>query len=92
MTDTEAAYIREYLDENPRHLHAAFAVHRAWSGVREEVYRRFLEHLRNRVEERLAAEMPETREDLQVGCHYEGAKPFRVERAVDHPDWLDGIR
>ena len=74
MTDTEARYIREYLDENPRHLHAAFAVHRAWSGVREDVYRRFLEHLRDRIAERLAAEMPEVREDLQVGCHYAGAK------------------
>ena len=73
MTDTEAADIREYLDENPRHLHAAFAVHRAWSGVREEVYRRFLEHLRNRIEERIAAKMPDTREDLHVGCQYEGA-------------------
>lgn len=73
MTDTEARYIRDYLDKNPKHLHAAFAVHRAWSGVRERVYRRFLERLRDRVEERLAAEMPETSEDLQVGCHYEGA-------------------
>ena len=73
MTDTEARYIREYLDQNPRHLHAAFAVHRAWPGVREEVYRRFLEHLRDRVEERLATEMRELQEGLQIGCHYEGA-------------------
>ena len=73
MTDTEAAYIYDYLDKNPKHLQAAFAVSRAWSGVREEVYRRFLERLRDRVEERLLAEMPDTREDLQVGCHYEGA-------------------
>lgn len=73
MTDTEARYIREYLDENPSHLHAALAVHRAWPGVREEVYRRFLEHLRDRVEERLATEMRELQEDLQIGCHYEGA-------------------
>jgi hypothetical protein len=29
MTDTEARYVRKYLDENPRHLHAAFAVARA---------------------------------------------------------------
>ena len=73
MTDTEARYIGEYLDQNPRHLHAAFAVHRAWPGVREEVYRRFLEHLRDRVEKRLATEIPELQADLQVGCHYEGA-------------------
>ena len=73
MTDSEAADIREYLDENPRHLHAAFAVHRAWPGVREEVYRRFLERLRDRVEKQLAVEIPGTQEDFQVGCHYEGA-------------------
>ena len=73
MTDTEARYVREYLDQNPRHLHAAFAVHRAWPGVREEVYRRFLGHLRDRIEERLATEIPESQEDLQVGCHYQGA-------------------
>jgi len=73
MTDTEDRYIGEYLDQNPRHLHAAFAVHRAWPGVREEVYRRFLEHLRDRVEKRLATEIPELQATLQVGCHYEGA-------------------
>ena len=52
MTDTEEArYIREYLDQNPRHLHAAFAVARAWPGVKHDVCRRFLEQLRDRVEE-----------------------------------------
>lgn len=30
---TEARYIREYLDENPRHLHAAFAAARGWPAV-----------------------------------------------------------
>ncbi len=83
MTDTEARYIREYLDEKPGHLHAALAVHRAWPGVREEVYRRFLEHLRDRVEERLATEMRELQEDLQIGCHYEGAN-----RSVSNVLWM----
>ena len=46
MTDTEARYIHEYLDANPRHLHAAFAVARAWPVVKHDVCRRFLEHLR----------------------------------------------
>ena len=83
MTDTEARYIREYLDQNPRHLHAAFAVHRAWPGVREEVYGRFLEHLRDQVEQRLAAEMLETREDLQVGYHFAG-----VNQSVLNVLWI----
>lgn len=74
MTDTEARYVREYLDENPRHLHAAFAVHRAWPALKHDVCRRFLEHLRDRVEERVSVKMPEIRQDLQVDCHYEGEK------------------
>ncbi len=41
MTDTEASYVREYLDENPRHLHAAAAVGRAWPVVMHDVCQRF---------------------------------------------------
>ncbi len=76
MTDTEARYIREYLDENPKHLHAAFAVARAWPAVKHEVSRRFLEHLRDTVEERFSVQMPEIRDDPQVICHYEGDKKW----------------
>ena len=75
MTDTEARYIREYLDQNPRHLHAAFAVHRAWPAVRHDVCRRFLEHLRDRVEERVREEFSEMA-DLEVACHYSGKKKW----------------
>ena len=86
MTDTEARYIREYLDQNPRHLHAAFAVHRAWSGVKHDVCRRFLEHLRDRVEERISEEMPKIREDWRVDYGYEGDKRkyifLRVRRTI----------
>ena len=74
MTDTEARYIREYLDENPRHLQAAFAVARAWPAVKHDVCRRFLEHLRDRVEERVREEFPEMAGDLDVGCHYGGGQ------------------
>ena len=76
MTDTEARYVREYLDQNPGHLHAAFAVARAWPAVKHDVSRRFLEHLRDRVEARVSEEIPEIREDLQVDCHYEGDKKW----------------
>ena len=76
MTDTEARYIREYLDENPRHLHAAFAVARAWPAVKHDVCRRFLEHLRDRVEERVREEFPEMADDLNVACHYREKKKW----------------
>ena len=103
MTDTEARHVREYLDENPRHLHAAFAVARAWPSVMHDVCRRFLEHLRDRVEERVSVEMPEIREDLWVDCHYEGEKKWsnrlRLMRRImiesDGPGpngWYWGVR
>ena len=79
MADTEARYIREYLDENPRHLHAAYAVHRAWPAIKHDVCRRFLEHLRDRVEERFSEEMPEIRDDLQVSCRYDGDKKWSTQ-------------
>ena len=79
MTDTEARYIREYLDENPRHLHAAFAVARAWPAVKHDVCRRFLEHLRDRVEERVREEFSERADDLTVRCHYGGKQKWWSE-------------
>ena len=79
MTDTEVHYIREYLEENPRHLHAAFAAHRAWPAIKHDVCSRFLEHLRDRLEERCSEAMPEIREDLQVSCQYEGDKSWSTQ-------------
>ena len=76
MTDTEARYIREYLDENPRHLHAAFAVARAWPAVKHDVCRRFLEHLRGRVGERVRKESSKFAGDLIVRCHYGGMQKW----------------
>ncbi len=79
MTDTEARYIREYLDTNPRHLHAAFAVHRAWPAVKHDACQRFLEHLRDRVAERVREKFPEMAGDLKVACHYSGKKKWRSD-------------
>lgn len=88
MTDTEARYVREYLDENPRHLHAAFAVARAWPAVKHDVCRRFLEHLRDRVEERVREEFPEIAGDLDVGCHYGGDKKYSNYLRVYRRGWV----
>ncbi len=76
MTDTEARYIREYLEDNPRHLHAASAVARAWPALKHDVCRRFLEHLRDRVAERVREEFPEVAGDLSVRFHYGGKQKW----------------
>ena len=88
MTDTEARYIREYLDQNPRHLHAAFAVTRAWPAVKHDVCQRFLEHLRDRVEERVRVAFPEMAGDLDVGCHYGGGKNWSNYLRVYRYGWV----
>ena len=88
MTDTEARYIREYLEENPRHLHAAFAVARAWPAVKHDVCRRFLEHLRDRVEERVRDAFPEVAGDLDVGCHYGGDKNWSNYLRIFRDSWV----
>ena len=76
MTDTEARYVREYLYQNPRHLHAAFAVARAWPALHDDVCRRFLEHLRERVEKRVRNEFPNMADDLNVTRKYRGKKKW----------------
>lgn len=88
MTDTEARYVREYLDKNPKHLHAAFAVARAWPAVKHDVCRRFLEHLRDRVEERVREEFPEIAGDLDVGCHYGGDKNWSNYLRLYRQGWM----
>ncbi len=74
MTDTEARYIRGYLDENPKHLHAAFSVFRAWPAVTHDACRRLLERLRDQVEERVRNEFPNIADDLVVACDYSKTK------------------
>ncbi|MDE0127821.1 MAG: PD-(D/E)XK nuclease family protein [Bryobacterales bacterium] len=88
VTDTEARYIREYLDENPRHLHAAFAVARAWPEVKHDVCRRFLEHLRDRVEERVRNEFPKMADDLGAQCHYGGDKKWSCRLRLYRHGWV----
>ena len=88
MADTEARYIREYLDENPRHLHAAFAVTRAWPAVEDDVCRRFLEHLRDLVAERIRNDFSEIADDARVACHYGRKRWWSSNLSVCRPGWV----
>ena len=75
MTDNpDTRFVQEHLSNNPEHLRSALAVHDAWRLVRAEVCERFLEHLRQTVEDRLHEELPDIASDLQVRCHYGEAK------------------
>ena len=87
MTDTEAAYIREYLEKNSEHLPAAFAVARAWPAVRHDVCRPFLELLREKVEEKVRNAFPAKADDLDIGCHYGEDKSFASYLRVYREGW-----
>lgn len=96
MTDTEARYIHGFLAENPKHLHAAFAVFRAWPTATHDVCRRFLEQLSDRVEKRVRDEFPNIADDLEVVCDYSETKTVWSNHVciyrsgwVRHEDALD---
>lgn len=88
MTDTEATHIRKYLEENPKHLPAAFAVARAWPALKHDVCRRFLEHLTDRVKNGVRNAFPETADDLVIACHYGEDRGFASYLRVYRKEWL----
>ena len=87
MTDTEATHIRKYLEENPKHLPAAFAVVRAWPALKHDVCRGFLEHLTDRVKKAVRNEFHEVADDLVIGCHYAEDKSYASYLRVYRKGW-----
>jgi len=87
MPDTETRYIHKHLLENPKHLRAAFAVARTWPSVRTDVCHRFLDHLRDKVEERLKSLSPAIGDDIQVRHHYGGEKRYSNYLWITRYSW-----
>ena len=73
-TNAETQFVLDYLSTNPDHLPAALAVHDAWLRFRENVCERFLEQLRQIVEDRLREEVPDIDPDFHVRCRFGGDK------------------
>lgn len=69
-TNSDTRFVREYLSNNPSHMSAALAVHDAWRLVRVEVCKRFLEHLRNTLEDKLRMVLPGFEGNFGVKCRY----------------------
>ena len=88
MTDPEANHIREYLEENSKHLPAAFAVARAWPAIKHDVCRRFLEHLTDRVTEEVRKALPKMADGLTVACHYGMDKRYASYLCVYRDGWV----
>ena len=86
-TNPDTRFVRQYLSDNPSHMRAALAVHDAWRFVRMEVCERFLEHLRDTVEERLAAVPPGIEDGFHVRCRYGHEKKHSILR-ITRDTWV----
>ena len=87
-TNPDARFVQEHLSENAGHMRAALAVHEAWPLVRAEVCQRFLNHLRDIVEDRLQALPSAIGDDVQVQCYYGGDKRWSNYLWITRGSWM----
>lgn len=82
----ETKTVLSYLKANPKYLRTALAVHDAWFHLRDEVCKRFLEHLRDAVEDRMRQENYQM--DVPVRCSYGGDKLFSNHLWINCDGWI----
>ena len=87
-TDTVTDMVRDYLSSNPSQLRTALAVHDAWRCVRADICKRFLEHLRQVVEDRMHKELAHVARDLHVRCRYGGDTRYSNTLWITHDSWV----
>ena len=84
----DVLFVRDYLSDNPSQLSAALAVHDAWVLVRDDVCKRFLDHLCETVKDRAHEELTDIASDCNMRCHYEGKKPNSNWLSISRDDWV----
>ena len=84
----DVLFVRDYLFDNPSQLSAALAVHDAWVLVRDDVCKRFLEHLCEAFKDRAHEELTDIASDCNMRCHYEGKKPTFGWLSISRDDWV----
>ena len=87
-TNPDVLFVRDYLLSSPSQLRAALAVHDGWVLVRDDVCKRFLEHLCDVVKDRAREALPDIASDCNVRCHYEGEKKFWNWLVISRDDWV----
>lgn len=88
-TNPDVLFVRDYLSDNPSQLSAALAIHDAWIPVRDDVCKRFLEHLREAVNDRARNVLTNVASDSNVWCHYEGKKQYKNSLWISRYDWAE---
>ena len=85
----DVLFVHDHLNSNPSQLRAALAIHDAWIPVRDIVCKRFLEHLREAVNDRIHDVFTDVASDCNVWCHYEGEKPYSNSLWISRYDWAE---
>ena len=88
-TNPDVLFVRDHLTSNPSQLSAALAIHDAWIPVRDDVCKRFLEHLREAVNNRVHEAFTDIASDWNVWCHYEGEKQYCNSLWISRDDWAE---
>ena len=87
-TNPDVLFVLDYLAANPSQLSAALAVHDAWVLVRDDVCKRFLEHLREAVNDRARDVLTDVASDCNVWCNYGGKKNYSNWLSISRDDWV----
>lgn len=89
--DSESTTIRDFVLQDHRNLETAFAVHQSWPGVRDDLCRNFLEHLRGHIETavRQDRDLKECTQlqDIVVDCKYESAVAYENQIWLFRKSW-----
>ena len=83
-TDSETRAVEEFLYSNPERLLTAQIVHESWATIKERLCRRFLEYLRDRLEQEARAKFAD---DIHVGCKYGGERPWANRLWMYRQSW-----
>lgn len=87
-TDSEARAVEKYLLSNPDNLVVAQAVYESWPAVRDDVCKRFLQHLRSCIVEEAKQRIPDCPHDIEVGCRYDVEKRNRTRLWLYRTSWV----
>ena len=82
-TDSEQRALEEHLLAHPDQLSAAQVVHEAWPAIQQAVGKRFLEHLRQRIE----AHLSDSFRDLEVRCKYDPSVRWGLHLWIYRESW-----
>ena len=88
-TNPDVRFVRDYLSNNPSQLSAALAVHDAWVLVRDDVCKRFLEHLCEVIKDRARDALTDIASDCNVWYHYNGKKQYSNRLWISRNDWAE---